>query len=199
MTSHYRNLMFGPLVRAEQEAQGSRGAYARTETPSVGPDRLTDREVSFISRRDSFYMATTGAGGWPYIQHRGGPPGFVRILSDRSLGVADFRGNRQYLSVGNLAGDDRAAFFFMDYAQRARLKLIGRVRIVDLEDDTVLAAALIDRNYRGVAERGLVIDVEAYDWNCSQHITPRFTMDEIESMIAALKTRIAELEAQCTG
>lgn len=199
MTSHYRNLMFGPLVRAEQEAQGSRGAYARTEAPSVEPDRLTDREVSFISRRDSFYMATTGTDGWPYIQHRGGPPGFVKILSDRSLGLADFRGNRQYLSVGNLAGDDRAAFFFMDYAQRARLKLIGRVRIVDLKDVAALAVALIDRDYRGVVERGLVIDVEAYDWNCSQHITPRFTMDEIEPVIAALKARIAELEAQRAG
>ena len=195
MTARFLNLTFTPAVKAAQDANGSRNAYARRDDGSQ-PDPLTGNETEFIAARDSFYMATTGSGGWPYIQHRGGPPGFVKVLDERTLGLADFRGNRQYISIGNLAGDDRAALFFMDYARRARLKLLGRVRKVDLAEAPDLAKALVDADYGAKVERGLIIDVEAFDWNCPQHITPRFTTAEIEPSIAALKTRIAELEAE---
>ena len=195
MTARFLNLTFTPAVKSAQDANGSRNAYARRDDGSE-PDRLTGNETEFIAARDSFYMATTGSGGWPYIQHRGGPPGFVKVLDERTLGLADFRGNRQYISIGNLAGDDRIALFFMDYARRARLKLLGRVRKADLAEAPDLAAALVDEDYGATVERGLIIDVEAFDWNCPQHITPRFTMAEIEPSIAALKTRIAELEAE---
>lgn len=196
MTSRYFDLTFTPAVKAAQEAHGSRSAYARHEGGDGAPDRLSEREAAFIAARDSFYMATVNEAGWPYVQHRGGPPGFVKLIDDRSLGLADFRGNRQYLSVGNLAADNRVALFFMDYPARTRLKLLGRARLVDLAAAPDLKNALIDQQYRAHVERGLVIEVEAFDWNCPQHITPRYTMAEIEPMIAALKARIGELEAQ---
>jgi uncharacterized protein len=194
MTSRFLNLVFTPSVKAAQQQNGSRDAYAKRDSASE-PDRLTENEAQFIATRDSFYMASVGAAGWPYIQHRGGPPGFIKVLGERTLGLADFRGNRQYVSVGNLADDNRVALFMMDYARRARLKLLGRARTLDLADAPDLAAALIDQDYNAKVERGLIIDVEAFDWNCPQHITPRFTLAEIEPSVAALKARIAELEA----
>jgi uncharacterized protein len=194
MTSRFLNLVFTSSVKAAQQQNGSRDAYAKRDGASE-PDRLTESEAQFIATRDSFYMASVGAASWPYIQHRGGPPGFIKVLGERTLGLADFRGNRQYVSVGNLADDNRVALFMMDYARRARLKLLGRARTVDLADVPDLAAALIDQDYNAKVERGLIIDVEAFDWNCPQHITPRFTLAEIEPSVAALKARIAELEA----
>ena len=131
MTSRYLNLLFSPSVKTVQQQNGSRDAYARRDGASE-PDRLTENEAQFIATRDSLYMASVGAGGWPYVQHRGGSPGFVKVLSERSLGFADYRGNRQYVSAGDLADDDRVALFMMDYARRARLKLLGRARTVDL-------------------------------------------------------------------
>lgn len=196
MTSRYLAQVFTPAVKAAQERHGSRNAYARHDGSVAEPDRLGENEAALIATRDSFYMATAGAGGWPYIQHRGGKPGFVKVLDDRTLGLADFRGNRQYVSIGNLAGDNRAAFFFMDYGRRARLKMLGRVRTVDLSTDTKLAAALVDADYGAKVERGFLIDVEAFDWNCSQHITPRFTLAELTPSLDGLKARIAELEAE---
>jgi predicted pyridoxine 5'-phosphate oxidase superfamily flavin-nucleotide-binding protein len=157
---------------------------------------LTENEAHFIATRDSMYVASIGADGWPYIQHRGGPPGFVKVLSERSLGFADFRGNRQYVSVGNLADENRVALFMMDYARRTRLKVLGRARVVDLANAPDLAATLIDQSYGAKVERGIVVEVEAFDWNCPQHITPRYTLAEIDPMISALKARIAELEAE---
>ncbi|MDZ4840885.1 MAG: pyridoxamine 5'-phosphate oxidase family protein [Hyphomicrobium aestuarii] len=195
MTSRFLNLVFTPSVKAAQVANGSRDAYARRDSASEA-DRLTENEIAFIAGRDSFYMATVGAGGWPYMQHRGGPPGFVKILNERTLGLADFRGNRQYVTVGNLVDDDRASLFFMDYVRRARLKLLGRVRAIDLAEAPELSAALVDQDYGAKIERGLIIDVEAIDWNCPQHITPRFTTAELTPTIEALKARIAELEAE---
>ena len=195
MTSRFLNLVFSPSVKAAQQQNGSRDAYAKRDGASE-PDRLSENETQFIASRDSFYMASVGAGGWPYVQHRGGPPGFIKLLGERTLGLADFRGNRQYVSVGNLADDNRVAVFMMDYARRVRLKLLGRARVVDLTDTPDLAAALIDESYGAKVERGIIIDVEAFDWNCPQHITPRFTLAEIEPSVAALRTRIAELEAE---
>ncbi len=196
MTSHFLNVLASPAVKAAQEANGSRAAQARHDAASPEPDLLSEREAEFIAVRDSFYMATVGHDGWPYMQHRGGPAGFVKVLSERAFGFADFRGNRQYVTVGNLAVDNRAAFFFMDYANRARLKVLGRVRAVDLGADQSLANALIVPGYRALPERGLIVDVEAFDWNCSQHITPRYTVEQLEPAVEALKARIAELEVE---
>ncbi|MGE0563272.1 MAG: pyridoxamine 5'-phosphate oxidase family protein [Pseudolabrys sp.] len=195
MTSRFLNLVFSPAVKAAQEQNGSRQAYARRDDAS-DPDRLGDNEAAFIATRDSFYMASVGVDGWPYVQHRGGMPGFVKLLGDRAIGFADFRGNRQYVSIGNFVDNDRVALFFMDYPRRARLKLLGRARIVDLTDDSKLAAMLIDPAYKAKVERGIVIDVEAFDWNCSQHITERFTLTEIAPTIERFNRRIAELEAE---
>jgi len=196
MTSHYRNLLFGPSVKRAQEAIGSRKAYSRDGAVSNEADRLTEREAAFIAARDSFYMATIGFNGWPYVQHRGGPRGFVKIVTDRRLAFADFRGNRQLVSIGNLTEDNRVAIFFMDYVQRARLKMLGRVSTIDLATEPSLAEQLVDSDYGAVVERALLIDVEAYDWNCSQHIIPRFTVEEIAPGIERLQSRIVELEQQ---
>jgi predicted pyridoxine 5'-phosphate oxidase superfamily flavin-nucleotide-binding protein len=196
MTSRFLNVLFSPSVKAAQEANGSRAAYARHDGTAREADRLSEREAAFIAVRDSFYMATVGHEGWPYIQHRGGPAGFVKVLSERTFGFADFRGNRQYVSVGNLTDDNRAAFFFMDYPNQARLKVLGRVRAVDLKADPGLAKALIVPGYKATPERALVVEVEAFDWNCPQHITPRFTVEQIEPAVEALRARIAELEAE---
>lgn len=196
MTSRYLAQVFSPAVKAAQEANGSRKAYAGRDADPGAHDALSENEALFIASRDSFYMATAGAGGWPYLQHRGGKPGFIKVLDDHTLGLPDFRGNRQYVSVGNLVNDNRAAFFFMDYPRRARLKLLGRVRTVDLSTDSKLAAALVDAEYNAKVERGFIIDVEAFDWNCSQHITPRFTVAELAPTIDERKARITELEAE---
>jgi uncharacterized protein len=193
MTSRFLNIAFTPAVKAAQTANGSREAYA-TRDGGATSDRLTENEAAFIATRDSFYMASVSESGWPYVQHRGGALGFVKVLSEKQIAFADFRGNRQYVSIGNLASDDRVALIFVDYPNRTRLKLLGRARAVDLATDPALAAALIDPGYRAKVERGLVIDVEAFDWNCPQHITPRYTLAEIEPAIEALKSRIAELE-----
>lgn len=195
MTSHFMNVAFTPAVKEAQTLNGSRGPYS-TRDGETARDTLTETETGFIASRDSFYMASVSETGWPYIQHRGGAPGFVKVLSAAQIAFADFRGNRQYVSVGNLSKDDRAALFFMDYPSQTRLKLLGHVRAVNLADDPALAAALIDPDYRAKVERAFVIDVEAFDWNCPQHITPRYTLAEIEPAVGALQARIAELEAE---
>src|SRR5687768_4701789 len=169
MGHRFAELAFTASVREQQEALGSRTNYAAMEG---GEDRnhvLGAHETAFIRARDSFYMATVSETGWPYVQHRGGPVGFVRVLDERTLGFADFRGNRQYVSLGNLRRDDRVALFFMDYPNRVRLKVLGRVRLLDLDSDQLAPLALPD--YRAHVERGFVIHVEAFDWNCPQHIT----------------------------
>ena len=140
-------------------------------------------------------MATVSETGWPYVQHRGGPAGFVKVLDEKTLGFADFRGNRQYVSVGNLATDNRVSLFFMDYPNRRRLKLLGRTRMVG-EDDEGELGKLIVPDYRAAVERGMLIDVEAFDWNCPQHITPRYTENDVATANAALLDKIADLEAQ---
>ena len=179
MTQHYRDLMFTPAVWKAQADNGSAEAYGRL-TPGDGtPDGLTAIEAGFISLRDSFYMATIGETGWPYLQHRGGPTGFVKVLGPRMIGIADYRGNRQYVSVGNIAGDNRASLFFMDYPNRRRLKMQTHTRVVDLQSEPELIAGLTDPAYGAKIERGLIFEIEAFDWNCPQHITPRFTETEL--------------------
>jgi predicted pyridoxine 5'-phosphate oxidase superfamily flavin-nucleotide-binding protein len=196
MSHKFAEIAFTPTVKKIQDQQGSRLAYARME--GVGDpvnQRLTSAEASFIAARDSLYMATVSETGWPYIQHRGGPAGFVRVIDERTIGFADFRGNRQYVSVGNLTTDDRVSLFFMDYPNRTRLKLFGRARMVGLDDPAALGRLELP-DYRARVERGFLITVEGFDWNCPQHITERFTLDEIRAMSAPLTTRIAELEAE---
>jgi len=184
MGNRFADITFTDSVRALQTAHGSRAAYARFEAGDPHNDRLTEREVGFIARRDSFYMASVSETGWPYVQHRGGPPGFVRVLDNATIAFADFRGNRQYVSVGNFRKNDRVALIFMDYPNRLRLKLLGRIREIG-PDHPGLLERLALPDYRARVERGLAIDVVAYDWNCPQHITPRYTMDEIEALFAA--------------
>jgi predicted pyridoxine 5'-phosphate oxidase superfamily flavin-nucleotide-binding protein len=196
MSDHYREILFSADVRAEQERMASRHIYARSEGPPCGADRLGHDEAAFIAARTSFYLATIGANGWPYIQHRGGPQGFVRVLDERTLGFGDFRGNRQYITLGNLKSDNRASLFFMDYANRARLKLLGRIRVVDPGTDKDLAAKLSPGQSAGRVERLMLIDVEAFDWNCSQHIPQFVPLDDVRNAIHRLQARISELEAE---
>jgi predicted pyridoxine 5'-phosphate oxidase superfamily flavin-nucleotide-binding protein len=193
MTQRYQELLFSPAVRAAQADLGSTGY---PERPAIGiADRLTENEAGFITARDSFYMATNGADGWPYLQHRGGQAGFVHVLDARTLAFAEFRGNRQYISLGNLGVDRKASLFFMDYANRARLKLLGRVRPAPLGDAPKVLAALDDPKLHARAERLLIVEVEAFDWNCPQYIEPRYTAADIAPAITRLQTRIADLEA----
>jgi predicted pyridoxine 5'-phosphate oxidase superfamily flavin-nucleotide-binding protein len=159
-------------------------------------DRLTANEVAFIAARDSFYMASVSETGWPYVQHRGGPPGFLKVLDETTLGFADFRGNRQYISVGNTAANDRVALILMDYPHRRRLKIYAHLEVRDLADDPALAAKLAAPGYRGRPERAILLHLEAFDWNCPQHITPRFTEAEIEAAVQPLRARLTELETE---
>jgi predicted pyridoxine 5'-phosphate oxidase superfamily flavin-nucleotide-binding protein len=196
MARRFSELMFTPHVKAIQEAEGSRSSYARFEDPAAsGADRLDEKEAGFIAGRDSFYMATVSETGWPYVQHRGGPAGFLKLIDDRTLGFADYRGNRQYVSIGNLATDDRVSLFLMDYPNQRRLKLLGHARIVDAEAEPELLARLQD-HYPARIERGIVISVEGFDWNCPQHITPRFTEAEIAEAVRPLQARLEALEAE---
>jgi uncharacterized protein len=159
---------------------------------------LTIAETEFIATRDSFYLATVGANGYPYVQFRGGPPGFLRVMDAQTLGYADFRGNRQYITVGNLDQNNRAALILMDYANRSRLKIYARIEVINPNDRTELMERLRVPGYDAKLERAMLLHVEAFDWNCPQHITPRFTMEEIQAMNAPLYEHVAKLEAELT-
>lgn len=193
MGHRYFDIAFTPAVQAVQERLGSRAGYARAADGPDWGDTLGPAEAGFIGERDSVYLASVGETGWPYIQHRGGPKGFVRVLDDRTIGFADFRGNRQYVTVGNIAGDDRVSLFFMDYANRARLKVFGLGRAVE-PGEAALLSRLEVPGYRARVERGIIITVAGFDWNCPQHITQRFTLEEVEAATAPLRARLAELE-----
>jgi uncharacterized protein len=198
MGHKFAEIAFTPTVKMEQERSGSRRSYARLEEGDAHHDRLSSREAAFIAERDSFYMATVSETGWPYIQHRGGPAGFVHILDHKTIGFADFAGNRQYVSVGNLQSDGRVSLFFMDYPNQTRLKLLGHARLIEV-DDTKLLERLQVPDYGPRIERGMVVTIEGYDWNCPQHITPRFTQAQVLSMIAPLRDRVVELESAVAG
>ncbi|QLC25738.1 pyridoxamine 5'-phosphate oxidase family protein [Parasphingopyxis algicola] len=179
MAQNYVRTLFTDSIRELQRRDGSRTAYARMEGGGEGgPDRLTEKEIAFIAARDSFYMASVTEEGWPYVQHRGGPAGFLKTLSDNRLGFADYRGNRQHVSTANLTIEPRVSLFLMDYPNRRRLKLLGRARIVSGDDDPDRVAALTPDRYKAIPERAYLIDVIGFDWNCPQHITPRFTEAE---------------------
>ena len=193
MTQAFLDRATTKAVAAARVANRSAGLY---RTGDAGHDHLGAAEAAFIAARDSFYLATVSETGWPYVQHRGGPAGFLKILDPGTLAFADFRGNRQYISLGNSAGNDRAALFLMDYPNRRRLKLYVRVEPRDLAADPALADALALPGYRARPERALLMHVEAFDWNCPQHITPRFTEAEIAAATQPLHDEIATLRAQ---
>lgn len=187
-------LVLTPAVQAAQERYFGKHQVV-TDAPPL--NALTPDEAAFIAARDSFYMATVNSDGWPYLQHRGGPPGFLKTLGPNLLGFADLKGNRQLLSTGNLDGSDRVALFLMDYPNRERLKILGHARVLDARESTDLADQLSPApELRSRIERLFLIDVVSYDWNCPQYITPRFTAAEVEGVTAPLRARIAELEAK---
>ncbi len=194
MTENVSDIAFTPAVKAVQERKGSRRGYARMEAKGGWQNAITDDLAAFIAERDSFYLGTASADGQPYIQHRGGPKGFLKVVDERTLAFADFKGNRQYITAGNLTENDKAYIFLMDYANRRRIKIWGRARVVD--DDAGLLERLADAGYEAVPEQAVVFEVEAWDVNCPQHITPRYTEQEMGSIVAPLQARIGELEAQ---
>lgn len=182
MAHKFAEIAFTRTVKQVQEEMGSRSAYSSVES---GPDRnnlLRDRERTFIKARDSFYVASVSETGWPYIQHRGGPAGFLKVIDQSTIGFADYSGNRQYVTAGNVLTNDRVALFLMDYPNRRRLKLLGRMTLVGPEQSSVLEQ-LYDVDYEAVVERGMIIRIEAFDWNCPQHITPRYTRSEFEAFL----------------
>lgn len=185
MANAFMHLAFTENVRALQTRMGSRDAYASGEQHAAEEPLLGLAEIAFIAARDSFYLGTVSETGWPYVQHRGGPPGFLKVLDSRTMGFADFSGNRQYISTGNLAGDDRVSLFLMDYPHQARLKILGRARVVDEDHEPDWLARLDNPHYRAPVERGIVIRVEGFDWNCPKYITPRYTEDQVAERIRA--------------
>ncbi len=194
MTHSTSDIAFTPAVKRVQERKGSRKGYAKMEEKGGWRDTITEDLARFIDRRDSFYLGTASADGQPYIQHRGGKPGFVKVLDERTLAFADFKGNRQYITTGNFAENDKAYIFLMDYPNRRRTKIWGRARVID--DDAEILARLADPDYEGVPEQAVVFEVAAWDVNCPQHITPRFTEQEVAEIVAPLKRRIIDLEAR---
>ena len=194
MAGRYLETLFTSDVQA---AQAHYYGHSQTVPPQPGSDPLGEDEIDFISRRDSFYLGTVTSDGWPYIQHRGGPPGFLKVLGPRQLGFADFKGNRQLISTGNLAGSDRVSLFLMDYPHRTRLKILGHAQVLDAQEHAGLAARLTPApELSGRVERLFLIDVVSFDWNCQQYITPRFTTADVAEAMSHLKNRIAELEAR---
>lgn len=196
MPRKFTSIAFTAAVRAAQRDRGSRDLYARFEQSGPDSDLITADIADFIAQRDGAYLGTVSASGYPYIQFRGGPPGFLQVLDDKTLGFADFKGNLQYISVGNLSENDKAFLFLMDYRHRRRLKLWGRARY--LEQDSPEQSDLLKRlslpDYPAEVERVIVFGVEAWNWNCPQHIPVRYS----EAEVAALQARIAELEQKLT-
>ncbi len=187
------DVAFTPTVKAVQERRGSRAAYAQMERRGAWETHLTPDLAQFVSEQRSIFLATANASGQPYVQHRGGPPGFLRVLDSKTLAIADFRGNRQFISEGNLLENPRAFLFLIDYVHRRRVKLWGRARIAD--DDPDLLAALMPPGYAARADRALLFEIEAWDANCPQHIPQRFEAEDVTRLLAERDARIAELES----
>lgn len=197
MAQNYIRTLFTDAARAMQEQAGSRGAYARMEEGGDGsPDLLGKKEAMFLAARDSFYIASVTADGWPYVQHRGGPAGFLKLLDGNRLAFADYRGNKQYISTSNLQAEPRVSLFLMDYPNRRRLKILGKARVVELDEDPALVTSLINADDKTVVERIYLIEVIGFDWNCPQFITPRFTEAEVASAVAPLTAELEQLRAE---
>jgi ferredoxin-NADP reductase/predicted pyridoxine 5'-phosphate oxidase superfamily flavin-nucleotide-binding protein len=199
MARAFARIAFTPKVQAAQARMGSRAAYRGAEQGEVEAVELSPYEAEFIAERDSFYQGTVGENGWPYVQHRGGPTGFLKVLGPQTIGYADFSGNRQYISVGNLEGDDRVSLFLMDYPGQRRLKIWGRARLIDEDTEPALIARLESPDYRARVERGVVITVEAFDWNCPKYITPRFTENEVRELISGRQIEAESHQSPSAG
>jgi hypothetical protein len=192
----FGSLVFTPVIKMLQERYGSRRQYARREASPISQEDLGLSESEFLAECDSFYMASIGSTGWPYVQHRGGPKGFLKLIDEHTIAFADFRGNKQYVSTGNLMTDDRVALLLVDYPRQARLKILGHVKVLEGADAKDWIEKLRDPRYDAVIERVFVIHVEAFDWNCQQHITPRFTEEQIRESLAPIERRMQSLEQE---
>ncbi len=194
MPYHFLDVAITPNVRLAQAEMGADQIWLGDHDRES--DSFTENELAFIAARDSFYMASVSETGWPYVQHRGGPPGFLKAVDRKTLAFADYRGNRQYISTGNFAANDRACLFLVDYPRRARLKIYMHVEKLTLDSDPALTSLVSDVGYRAKAERIFRLRLEAFDWNCPQHITPRYTEREVEQAVTPLRERLAQLEAE---
>ncbi|GGF68820.1 phosphatase [Azorhizobium oxalatiphilum] len=195
MSYGFLDIAVTPSVRAVQEQMGVDHVWSDFQGNRAF-DRFTENEAAFIADRDSFYMASVSETGWPYVQHRGGPRGFLKVVDERTLAFPDYRGNRQYISTGNVMADGRVSLFLMDYVHRARLKIYAHAEILTPEADPALTEQLETPGYRGKVERIYRLRLDAFDWNCPQHITPRFTEAQVAEAVAPLRQRLAELEAE---
>ena len=192
MGHRFADILFSAPVKSVQQAENSRDFYARFESREDSNYRLTDKEIQFLQCRDSFYIASVSPDGWPYIQHRGGAQGFIKIINENHIGFADFSGNRQYITTGNLRANNRVALFFMDYPKRRRLKMLGRAFELNATEnihENTNMRTLVDSAYPAQVERGFVIRVEAFDWNCSQHIIPRYDQMQIDTFVKSTSNK----------
>ena len=200
MGRRFQELAFTPLVKKHQQEHDSRRRYERVEQSAAPGDTVGAAEQNFIQHRDSFYMASVSETGWPYVQHRGGAKGFVRVINPALLGFADLRGNKQYVSLGNLEHDPRVALFFMDYPNQTRLKILGRVEVHEHDEEApALLESFRPADKSDIIERVILIHVEGFDWNCPQHITPRYTMEELQEVLAPVREKLTKLEAENTA
>lgn len=195
MAKNYASLAFTESIKQIQEKYGSRSSYARMEKQSIY-DGLTEGEIDFIQERDSFYVASIGENNFPYIQHRGGAKGFLKAIDEKTLGFLDFKGNMQFITLGNLSNNNNVALMLMDYARRTRLKIYAKAEVVELAENEELSDILAIKDYKAKPERIMLFHVEAYDWNCPQHITPRFTIEEMKELLASQQEYVMKLEAQ---
>ena len=193
MAKNYHEIAFTESVKARQEKYGTRKHYEKSEKYERGTE-LSFSEADFIAERDGFYLATVSENGQPYVQFRGGDKGFLKVLDKQTLGYADFRGNLQYVSVGNLDKNNRASLILMDYPNRRRLKIFARIEIFEAADAPDLIAELENPDYQAKIERAMILHIEAFDWNCPQHITPRYTIAEIEQINQPIYEHIEKLE-----
>ena len=196
MANKFHDIAFTDAVKAVQERYGTRRHYAKLEGRPDSNDKIGDAETDFIESRDGFYLATANKDGQPYIQFRGGRAGFLKVLDDRTIGYADFRGNLQYISVGNASVNAKVALFLMDYPSRSRLKILGEIEFFEASGRPDLIEKLADPTYEAKVERAAVIHVKGLEWNCPQHITPRYTMDEVKAMIQPVYEHIESLETE---
>lgn len=197
MANNFPSIAFTPAVKVLQEKYGSRVNYDRMEKRTI-IDGLSENEKSFVAQRDSFYMASCGENGFPYIQHRGGPKGFLKVIDSKTLGFIDFSGNKQYITTGNLVTNNKVSLIMVDYPNRARLKIYAKTEVVELSNRAELLKTLTLLDYAYKPERMMLLAIEAYDWNCPQHITPRYTVEEIEEALLAQKEYIKKLEEEIT-
>jgi predicted pyridoxine 5'-phosphate oxidase superfamily flavin-nucleotide-binding protein len=195
MGNKYLEIATTNSVKTVQERLGSRAAYARREGGPTIHQKLGPEEISFIEEQDTFFLASVSETGWPYVQHRGGPKGFLKVLDQSTIGFPEFSGNRQYLSLGNVLRDPRISVLLLDFQRQERLKVFGRATLVECAENPILFRHLETENLPSKVERGIIIQVEAFDWNCSQYIVPRFSEDDVRRLVEPLKKRVEELES----